>query len=387
MQLRTQYVRPSGAGIWSKCLGYAKLCAELHAALPEYYEEETDIDVREDGTACHWLAHEEWWKRHQPTGIIAPNNRVITDEMHEAVSEYHEILLSWPNVVPVLEEQMPVSRAVWGCSDGTPDAWAFDPNTYTLYVADLKYGFKFVEVWRNLQMTLYAFGIAYKLDLDLSRLKIIFHIFQPRSFHPDGPLRIWKTTANDLMGTIEMPRIAAAGAHGENPPCTVNEGCPNCPARHACKAYQASALQLTLLSGDSTPHTLNSFQLSRELAVLEDAARLLEGRIEGLREQAAYINRTQGGVFPFHEMSSGTGRERYKEGAEESVLRLAKMFNVVEPTKPLRAKSPAQLRKGGFPSYILAEYTERPSTGLKLRRVSQHAAEKKYHKFEGKNYE
>lgn len=381
MDDRARFLRPSGAAIWSKCYGYAKLCAAILAELPDYYEEETDIDVREDGTACHWLAHEVWNRRNHETGTLSPNHRLITDEMHDAVSDYHALLCSWPNVVAVLEEKMPVSHAVWGCQDGTPDAFAFDPDTYTLYIADLKFGFRFVEVWFNLQMTLYAFGIIYQLDLDIYRLTIVFHIFQPRSQHPEGQLRVWRTTGKQLIGLIDELRLAAAASMGENPPCTVNPGCLNCPVRHACKAYQASALQVVPMCSDSTPHTLTGWQLSRELAVLEDAQRKLEGRISGLKEQAAYMARASSEVFPFHELRQGVGRERYVDAtAESTVLNLSKHFKV-DAAKPVRPKSPAQLRKGGFPSNILKQYVERPSTGLKMYRVGPHDAAKKVSKF------
>ena len=53
---RQAYLRPSSAAIWSKCHGYAA----LNAALGTEYVEETDNEIREDGTACHWLAAEGW---------------------------------------------------------------------------------------------------------------------------------------------------------------------------------------------------------------------------------------------------------------------------------------------------------------------------------------
>lgn len=335
--------------------------------------DEADSEVTEDGTACHWLASETWEQRFKQEGSLAPNNRVLTEEMFDATDTYHNVLRSWPGVVAVCEKYVPIPRILRG-SGGTPDAWAYNPDTKTLYVADLKFGFRFVEVWENLQLICYACGLIDMLNLDWSNTNIVFTIVQPRARHRDGPVRTWKTTANDILPFVTM--LAAAAASPEM--YTPNPGCFDCPGRHVCVAYQNAAmraLEVSYAGGDT--HELEPRALGSELRLLKDAQKKLEGRISGLELQAESLLR-KGTAVPGWILAATYARETWREGTEDQLKTLAeKYFGNVTVTKPAKLLTPNQVRQV-LPKDVVAMFAHKPSTGVRLTKADPYEARKAF---------
>jgi hypothetical protein len=367
---RAEAIRPSGAATWNVCSG----SIEMRSMFPDA-PDEADSEVTEDGTACHWLAAETWENRFQSEGTLAPNGRVLTDEMFDAVDMYHGVLRSWPGVVAVCEKYVPIPRILQGFG-GTPDAWAYNPDTCTLYIADLKFGFRFVEVWDNLQLICYACGIMDALRLDWARTNIVFTIVQPRARHKDGPVRVWKTTGDAILPHVTMLALAATRATQYVP----NPGCTDCPGRHICVAYQNAALRAVEISyGGGNTHELNPPALGAELRLLKDAAKKLEGRISGLEVQAESLLR-KGTPVPGWTLSATYARETWREGSEAELLTLAeKYFGGVTITKPAKLVTPNQARQV-LPKDIVAMYAHKPSTGVRLTKADPYAAHKAFDK-------
>ena len=200
-----EYLRPSGASNWVRCFGYA----QLNAAVGAPFEEDEDTDVREDGTACHWLAQQALEGINHATDTVAPNGRLVTDEMQSAVAEYVSIIMAICRIAELwhVEEKVPVSRVFAGVQDGTPDVWHFDPDTRTLYVLDLKFGFRYVDAYENFQLTIYTLTILQVvLNVSLDDVKVKVAIFQPRCPNHDGALRCWSPTVvklRELQGNIQ----------------------------------------------------------------------------------------------------------------------------------------------------------------------------------------
>jgi hypothetical protein len=333
----------------------------MRAAFPDA-PDEADTDVCEDGTACHWLASEIWDKRFPQEGTLSPNGRVLTDEMFDAVDMYHDVLRSWPNVVPVCEKAVSIPRIMEGMQ-GTPDAWAYDPDKKRLYIADLKFGFRFVEVWENWQLICYACGLIDLLQLDDQQVTVEFTIIQPRSNHRNGPVRKWRVRASDLRGQINVLTSAAELATRDPAMCVPNPGCRDCPGRHACDALQNSALTAIETAYAGVPLELEPRALGNELRMLKDAAKKLDARITGLETQADQMLR-KGSVIPGWVLAPTFARETWREGTEAEVITLGQVMHV-NVTKPLKAITPAQARKV-LPSAIVAMYAHKPSTGVKI---------------------
>ena len=355
------YLRPSSAAIWSKCAGYAA----LNAALGSGYVEETDNEVREDGTACHWLAEQLWNGAVISPGSIAPNGRELTEEMFGAVAEYHAHIRAWGLHQVEIEQKISVSRYFPGVQDGTPDVWAFDAATATLYLADLKYGFKPVDEWHNAQLIVYAVTLI-SLLWELHGVRVAYvelSVFQPRAAHRNGYWRTWKPTIASLMALAAELQAAALRCYQPKPMCTVNPACGNCGGASACVTLQAAAGKGMEVSYDATPFVLNEQQLGYELTRLMQARKYLDHRITGLETQAESLLRKSKRI-PGFEMGRKATRYRWRAGAEKYVRRLGQLFGVAVEAEP-KIKTVAQLRDA-FPIDIQALYAERPAGELKL---------------------
>src|SRR5690606_34097666 len=174
---------------------------------------------------------------------------------------------------------------------GTPDAWAYNPDKRRLHIADLKFGFRFVEVWENWQLICYACGLLDMLQLDDTQTTVEFTIVQPRSYRRDGPGRKWCVLASDLRAHINILQHAAAAATRYIP----NPGCGDCPGRHVCVALQQSALVALERAYEGDPFELPPPALGDELRRLKDAAKKIDARISGLETQAEHAERKSGG--------------------------------------------------------------------------------------------
>lgn len=366
---RAVHIRPSSAATWSVCSGNI----DMRAMFPEA-PDEADSEVTEDGTACHWLASEVWEHGYSvPEGSLSPNQRVITEEMYSAVDMYHTVLRSWPGVLAVCEKYVPIPRIMQGFG-GTPDAWAYNPDTNTLYIADLKFGFRFVEVWENLQLICYACGLIDMLGLDWNNVNICMTIVQPRSRHKDGPVRTWNTTGMGVLPFVMMLALAAKSPTTYTP----NPGCFDCPGRHVCVAYQNAAMRALEVSyAGGNVHELEPAALGAELRLLKDAAKKLEGRISGLEVQAESLLRSNR-VVPGWVLSATYARETWKEGADVVLTTLAeKYFGGVEVSKPPKLKTPNQVRQL-LPPSIVAPFAHKPSTGVRLTKQDPYEARKAF---------
>lgn len=369
MGLQT-YLRPSSAAVWSKCLGYAA----LNAALETQFVEETDNEVREDGTACHWLAAELWEGCPVEAGALSPNGREITDEMFAAVEEYHELLRTWTHVS--VEKQVPVSQFFPGVADGTPDAWAYCPSTSTLDVGDLKYGFRPVEAWRNAQMIVYAWTIVCMLTQQGHAPQTVrLHICQPRCPHRDGTTRSWSTSVGELAELAAELAAAALACYAPNPPCKVGPQCHSCAAAFGCRTLQTAAAGAVEVSHDATPFVLTEQQLAYELSKLMAAQSHIENRINGLSTQAESLIR-KGKSVPGFELGRRATRWRWRAGTEQLIRNLAPLFGIDVMQEP-KVKSVAKLRDT-LGADVVAMYAEKPVGELVLRQADPNEAIKKF---------
>lgn len=347
MSDRTIYLRPSTAHAWWKCAGFAS----LNAAMGALVLDERDNDVREDGTAAHWLAFESWHGRAVPVGTMSPNKRELTEELFAGVAEYHAWLRQLP-VPPTLEQLLPVASVFRGCQDGTPDAWCVSGNT--LYLPDLKMGFKPVEVWRNPQLVVYAWTIMclfpHLQDAELT-------IIQPRAAHAHGTIRTWYVERAELQQLAESLQSALDLALAPDPVCTVNDACRNCAASGSCRTKQAAALGAAETSYDATPHVLTPVEIGYELTKLQQAAKHIEHRITGLTAQAESL------VKRFHvpgfALKNADTRWRWKDDCVPQVKQLGALLGV-DVHAPQKMKTVPQLRES-FPGLdVEGMFAEKP---------------------------
>lgn len=355
---RVIYLRPSKADTWFHCAGFAKLCTDVVAPL-----EDKGNDVREDGTATHWLSQQLWDVAGDQPGIesMSPNGRVLTEELFRGAEEYLQYLMTWPGRA-VLEQTLPTASFFKGITDGTPDAFLVLMNSFRGRLADLKMGFRPVEVWRNKQLIIYAWTIMC-LFPHLTEMELT--IVQPRAAHKDGTVRTWIVGRDELRALAAELQQAALNAHAENPLCVVNEACDNCAVAHACRSLQAAGGHGIETSYDATPHELTNIELAYELTKLQAALMHIEHRIMGLSAQAESLIR-RGNHVPGFGMERRATRKRWRNEKVAEVEQVGRLFGV-EVLAPPKLQSPAKLR-GTFPGIdIEAMYAEQPTGELALK--------------------
>lgn len=355
-------LRPSGSHAWRICYGYERMNAGRQLA-----DEEQDDTIREEGAAAHWLAQSMAHGQMIAEGTLAPNGVAITDEMIDGVTEYLHALAAWG--IPVNIERTMRIPSIREDMEGTPDAWAYDAIQKLLRLADLKFGYRYVDVFENPQLLCYAEGLIHEFNLNDLDLWVEFTIYQPRTFHRDGALRTWRVRASDLRPLINELKHAAAMSAMPDAVCVVNPGCQDCAARHVCQTLQNAALGALEYAYKAVPHDLPPVALGDELRRLERAQKMLEARITGLQTEAINLLR-KGAIIPQYQYTHGVGREAWvSPEAEAQVIGMAKLFNkdIRKPEKPI---TPTQARKV-LPERIVSMFSHRPPTAGKLTLMNE----------------
>lgn len=358
-------LRPSAAGIWSVCSGYLVMTAR-------YPETDADNEIREEGLAAHWAASQLLAGRQVAEGTIAPNGVELTDEMLEAIAVYTDSLQGsmLPDARIEVETQLDCSLIYPGMS-GTPDATIFLPPSPTsrglLVVADLKFGYRIVQAYGNLQLAIYALAKAQSLRLPDTSL-VEMRIVQPRVYHPNGHRRSWTMTHGELR-SVWLPKLREAAAKAVvGGTLTTSAACGDCSARHACPALREASLSMVDYSAHNTQMELPSSAIGMELLVLEAAADRIEARLTGLRAMAEAQLR-EGITVPGWKLARKTSRERWKEGAAEQIIKLGAFFGVTT-AKPPAPVTPRQARKL-LPSTVVNDLSERPTGSMVVVKQSK----------------
>jgi hypothetical protein len=367
MSSRVIYLRPSAASTWKRCAGYAAIMSTVKA-LPDT----ADNEVREDGTATHWLAATLWDLRRvggyeispPVVGSLSPNNRELTEDLFRGAEEYLDVISSWGYpAFTKIESPLPTAAIFPGTQNGTPDAYRVVPHDDVGYLADLKMGFRLVEVWRLDQLVVYGWTL-FMLFPHLREL--VCTIVQPRAAHRDGTVRTWRVSREEMRPLAEELQQAALNAHAPDPLCTVNPSCRNCGAAHACTTLQAAAGAGVDTAYGSTPHELTELELAYELLQLQLAAERIEHRVTGLSAQAESLIR-RGRRVPGFALERKATRFRWPEERRAEVEQMGRLLNVeVTETK---LKSPAKLRNVVPGIDLEAMYAEQPTGELTLKAV------------------
>ena len=359
--MRLYKLRPSAASTWIHCHGQPRMLEGIPVE-----QDDEDVEVREEGTACHWAAHQLALGNAVAIDTIAPNGVPIDEEMLIAARTWIDETRSWGQDAPPSYEQPLHCAWIHDECGGVTDGCAYSPSKQTLYIGDLKYGFRFVDVRDNWQLICYFAGALAHYGLSDLHTWVEFVIVQPRSYHRDGPVRRWRVHASELRGQINQLRGAADAALGVSltpVTLTVNKGCGRCAARFRCTAAQDAALDGVDSGYEATPHDLPFAAAEDELRRLQWARDALEARITGLEGQVSYHMR-KGAISRHFELKAKAGREIWKEGEFERAQNMARLYGV-ELTKPPQPITPTQA-KSKMPPFVVEQFSHRPHGALKL---------------------
>lgn len=239
---------PSAAERWIACPGSIRLCEQLPPQKSSEYAEE--------GTAAHELAHAaltnpkkdllefngEVFNGHTVDADMIDHVQVYVTDVTETIAA---ITVKKEPTYYGLETRLDLSWLIPGCF-GSADFWAWDRKNKVLYVKDLKYGQGVVvEPYENPQAKIYALGALHLLMTQVLKCgadqiskyveKVVITIVQPRAFHPDGPIRSWETTAQDLLfWGVNVLAPAALLTEDVHAPKCAGSHCRFCPGIAAC---------------------------------------------------------------------------------------------------------------------------------------------------------
>lgn len=362
---------PSTMSRTVQCEGWANLVALMPP--------QPDSEESTEGHAAHWVAMQyalaSLGQAERPKlGDKIQGGLLVDKEMIAGAAMYAEALEGFEGWA---EETLTIGTIHPECF-GTPDFWQWSPKTRTLRVTDYKYGRKFVEVWENWQLIVYAIGLLEKLGYDGNGDIIVeLLIVQPRCYHPDGPVRPWTTSAHRLRA---MANIAHNKAHlSQQPDAKTHAGpeCLYCPARPFCKTAHAASSALVEFAYKAEAMPQNGIEMSTRLVFIQDAIELLKAVATGLEEQIV-LTLKAGKLAPDFKVDYVKSREKWAKPVQEvKMLGLMYGINLVEEDYACTPKQATQLKgpHGKIDPKVISKYALTPPGAPKLVRdeLAKHA--------------
>lgn len=407
-------IAPSSLALTVAC--HASL--QLQESVPLMPETEEEAE----GTAAHWVARRylAGYGSELPVGsIFTVNGRkwTVDADMFAGARLYERALGGYSSETRI-EQRIEIPRVhsiyCWGTPDGrryfddarnahitaatlgeTPVG--FPPDLFhagrikLIRVGEYKYGHRYVEVFRNHQMSGYASGMMEELGLseDDDELYVELVLVQPRSYHSDGPVRVWRVPASALNSTIIEAGNAARYAliplddPHHAPQAKTGPHCLDCRARHVCRALQVNTQRLVDFSHSPERVELPPLAMGQELAIVEDAIARLEARQTGLKAQAEALLRV-GKPVPFYHMERGRSNIAYKEDVNvDELVGLGDLLGInLRRTLALKDQivTPTQGMQLGIDEDVMSAYAHRPPGALRIARDNSITPQKVFSK-------
>ena len=345
--------------------------------------EHGESEASREGTAAHWALSEVLSGQTVAVGQVPPNHFVLTTQMVDAaedvkawvraqVEKSGEFPKFW------IERRLAINRVHPKCW-GTADLVFYFPVADVLYVLDYKFGHAWVEVFENWQLLAYAAGALEMLQtvegVIADKTRVVMGIIQPRSYHPDGPIRLWEVESAALLRPYFQTMNAAARAAVE-PGAKLTPGTHcrdfHCDARHACPALQNEGLKAVDRSRSAVPFNLPNDALGVELTDLRRTIKMLEARETGLAGQAEALI-TRGERVPFFTLERKPGNLEWTSPVMD-VIEMGKLLGA-DLRKPVDVITPTQAKKL-IGDEVVAGLASRPPGTAKLVAVDDTSARK-----------
>lgn len=335
---------------------------------------ERDDTARREGDAAHWLVREVHNGNFQAEELIdrkAPNGVYITPEIVEHVSEYLELTVGGE-----AEIDTSISGEAWRIN-GRADKIIYEPETFTLRVPDLKYGWSIVEPEKNWTLIAHAIGWAHRYSATHRIDFVSFEIYQPRPHHPVGTVRKWEIAGIELLQYAdELHRVLS------NPTDQLNTGpqCYKCPALATCPAARKAQMNAIEASEHAFVDNIDNDNLSFQLDNLARAMQVLKQAHEAYSELATHRLR-EGQIVPNYALEKKMSHYRWPDHFTADILKAL-------TGRDLRKSdlvTPNQAIKMGVPKVFVETIKTRDETSTKLTRIDvSKKAEKMFNQSETK---
>jgi len=323
-------------------------------------------EVTDEGNAAHWLC-EQVYKGANPDDLIgqkAFNGVFITAEMVENCRMYIT-LIKMGNCV-VEHDTSHRDGDLWEVRGRADCITRIEDDM--LMISDLKYGWRIVEPEMN--WTLISHAIAYRRYCGFTPTKFVFRIYQPRPFHPQGPMRDWVITKSELDKLEKQLRDALS-----NPKAIVCSGsqCYKCKSLSQCPAAQIAAMNAVDVANMAFDSEMTDDKLSWMLDNLKRASEVIKQSYEAYQDLALHRLK-EGRSVNSYSIQPALGNTAWNDDVTPELLEAA--CNVDCSVKKL--VTPAQAKKLGVPEELLTLFTHRPDNGFKLVHIDENKLATKY---------
>lgn len=337
----------SGAERWMNCSGSVALLKTLELL------ESDEPDYRTLGTAAHLVAGlclenglDAWEEVGNPY-----NGHVVEINMADAVQVYLDTVRPLMTQASKVMIEYGISHPAHPLFYGTVDAAMIIEDL--LDVTDYKHGEGIiVEVEHNPQVMYYAYGILLEHP-EVRRVRL--RIVQPRGFHPEGPVREWTVSAEDICHWAETELIPAMNRAEMDDALNAGPWCRFCPAKLVCP------LMTSLFGAACTSNPKNVVNLSDDsLGRSYQYAQAVKFYLKAMEEET-YRRLNLGQTVPGTKLVPKKANRVWKAGADT----LFKQHFGSEATTDPEIKSPAEMEKlGGKAKALVHEWAYTPQTGL-----------------------
>jgi len=333
-----------------KCPGFA----QMTDTLPNLSN-----PAAEEGTAAGELLQAMLEQRSLKPNVtgVAKNGVRFDSDMYFHLTPIAQEILS-KNVMISCE-----GRVDWVPSPGIAIRGSFDIQYQiddTLYIEDLKYGWKIVDVKENWQLLGYAIGKM--IQSPVPTRKIQFTIHQPRPHHEDGQSRVWCITVDELnyyyqKVTQHMTEIASGSRE-----LITGKHCKYCPAAaNRCPAISRSMYEgIEQVMYDFKQDDLTEAEIANQLRLLDDVSSLVKIKQDSLNDLAC-MKLKEGKLIPGYGLEEKFGDRSWKADVTPEAIECLTGLVIVEKV----IMSPAKAEKLGVDKKLVKDLVERKYTGVK----------------------
>jgi len=236
-----------------------------------------------------------------------------------------------------------------------------------LHIVDLKYGYKWVDVFNNTQLIPYGGGVLHGLSYTNLVSHVHIHIVQPRANHKQGPIRSQLLTRGELDTQLAFIKSRVDLALGPNPELTSGSHCYRCPSQYNCAANNGAADNAIDLSLNYNPdlNALTMHKLGSDMINIERAQELLKERLISVKEVLQYRIKN-GEQSTTHESIEYLGNRAWSK-SEQEIKTIGAFANIKLTEEKLL--SPAKAEKAGLPKKTVNSMVSRP-TFYKLKPIN-----------------
>jgi hypothetical protein len=375
--MAVRLLRPSGADTWGWC--------GASEELQERYPEDTDSDKAREGTAAHYYVAQALLGQPPAVGSLAPNGWAIDAEMVESGNVYlaycrAEMAAASPTALMRVETKVTMHGMIHPLCEGTPDFFLVDAARKRIAVPDYKYGHRPVDAFQRLQALCYVAGCMEALELtgeEVADWTVDIAIIQPRSYHPEGTVRVWSLSGAEAYLWVRWLADRAQAAASGTAPCNTGEWCNDCSAQVYCAASQrvgGAALDVSLQSfaGD-----MPNDALALQYALVERAQHKLKGTATAL-EEILKAKVKAGQIVPGYGIKPKEGNLSWNDPQQAMALGVALGLDFRKPPMTTTVITPTQaIKDHGIPPEVVNAYATR-KTSHELTKIDESAVRKAF---------